>query len=299
MALPATAIYSLAVCIACGLLRGDMWLQFVMLVVSSCSMMFLNNTQSLIRIYSRMVTCSYMMLFIMAGLLMQPVGVGIVMQCVIMFYLLLFPAYQSKGSTGLVFYAFLMLGIASTVFVPILFYVPLALVLLYTHILSGTTRTFFASVLGLLVPYWFLCGYYIYVGRVSDIVYHFESLWPFDDVFGLSSLSQHQMVSGAMLVILSFTGIVHFYRNSYKDKIRTRMLFEIFISMDIFTVLFMILYPRYYDYLVGILIVNTSPVIAHFLTLTKTRATNVAFCVILFAVLLITVYNLWMPWLTF
>lgn len=235
----------------------------------------------------------------MAGLLSLPVKVSVVMQCVVMFYLLLFRAYQDKKAMGLVFYAFLMLGIASTMFVQVLFFVPLAWVLLHTNILAGNVRTFFASILGLVAPYWFVGGYYIYIGEVGLLLAHFGRLRMFGDLFCMSGLPPHKLVTYAVLVFLSLIGMVHFYRNSYKDKIRTRMLFEIFMAMDVGVAVFLALQPQHYDFLVGMMVVNTSPLIAHFLSLTKTWITNVSFCLIVMMVLLLTVYNLWMPSLTF
>lgn len=299
MALPVTAMYGLAVSIACGLLDGRIWAQFGMLAVSSYCMVILNNAHALIRVYSRMVSCSYITLFIMAGLLSLPVKVSVVMQCVVMFYLLLFRACRDKKAMGLVFYAFLMLGIASTMFVQVLFFVPLAWVLLHTNILAGNVRTFFASILGLVAPYWFVGGYYIYIGEVGLLLAHFGRLRMFGDLFCMSGLPPHKLVTYAVLVFLSLIGMVHFYRNSYKDKIRTRMLFEIFMAMDVGVAVFLALQPQHYDFLVGMMVVNTSPLIAHFLSLTKTWITNVSFCLIVMMVLLLTVYNLWMPSLTF
>ena len=90
-------------------------------------------------------------------------------------------------------------------------------------------------------------------------------------------------------------GIVHYSRLGYQDKTRTRLLHEIFITVDIVSILFLALQPQYYAILLSIIIVNTSPLIAHFLTLTHTWLTNIAFHLIIVITLALIAYNVWMP----
>jgi lipopolysaccharide export LptBFGC system permease protein LptF len=77
------------------------------------------------------------------------------------------------------------------------------------------------------------------------------------------------------------------------------MFYGIFIQISSLTAVFIILQPQHYDMLIRILIISVSPLIAHFLSLTHTRITNIAFYVICGACLVLTLLNLWMPSLTF
>jgi len=72
------------------------------------------------------------------------------------------------------------------------------------------------------------------------------------------------------------------------------MLYELFIAMSISSAVFILLQPRHFDILMRILIVNTAPLIAHFIALTRTRLTNIAFYGIIGLSIGITAYNLWM-----
>ena len=155
-ALPVTAVYALLMSMACGLAERNLWIQFAVLAVSSYLMVELNNANAIIRVYSRMVSCSYIVLFLMSGLLVSPVSSVLTQLCFIVFYMFFFHAYQNKSSMGLVFYAFLMKGLASTMSVHVFFLVPLMWILLFTNVLAGNIRTFFASVIGLVFPYCFL-----------------------------------------------------------------------------------------------------------------------------------------------
>ena len=295
IALPVTGVYAFAVCALGGLFTEQLWVQFVLLAVSSFLMMELNNVNALIRIYSRMVSCSFLVLAVMSQYLVVDVRCGIVQACFIAFYLFLFSAYQDNRAMGRVFYAFLMLGIASTMFVQILFFVPLVWGLLCTNIMVRSFRAFVSSLFGLLVPYWFMVAYYLYIDDVDSLLDHFLQIAQFGPVLGWMDMPVSHILTAAYVAILAVVGMIHFRLNNYKDKIRTRMLFEIFSVLALAAIVFMILQPQHIDYLLALLIVSTSPMIGHYIALTNTFITNISFYVMLVVALIITCVNLWMP----
>lgn len=295
IALPVTGVYAFAVCALGGLFTEQLWVQFVLLAVSSFLMMELNNVNALIRIYSRMVSCSFLVLAVMSQYLVVDVSCGIVQACFIAFYLFLFSAYQDNRAMGRVFYAFLMLGIASTMFVQILFFVPVVWVLLCTNLMVRSFRAFVSSLFGLLVPYWFMVAYYLYIDDVDSLLDHFLQIAQFGPVLGWMDMPVSHILTAAYVAILAVVGMIHFRLNNYKDKIRTRMLFEIFSVLALAAIVFMILQPQHIDYLLALLIVSTSPMIGHYIALTNTFITNISFYVMLVVALIITCVNLWMP----
>ena len=64
--------------------------------------------------------------------------------------------------------------------------------------------------------------------------------------------------------------------------------------MNLATALFIALQPQHYDVLIRIMFVCTAPLIGHFLALTHTKVTNIAFFLIVIVTLVVTGYNLWM-----
>jgi len=266
----------------------------ILLIVSTYLVIELNNTNSLIRIYSRMVSSTFLVLVSAANILFTSIEGGIVQLCIIGCYTALFYAYQNKQASGHVFYAFLCIGIASTIFIQIIFFIPILWILLTVNILAFSNRTFWASVLGLIAPYWFVGGYYIYTDEIDKFIQHFTNIIQFQPLFDYSAVTEHQIVTFAYIVLMTAIGTIHYLRNSYADKIRTRMLYELFIAMSISSAVFIFLQPRHFDILMRILIVNTAPLIAHFIALTRTRLTNIAFYGIIGLSIGITAYNLWM-----
>lgn len=293
IALPVTAVYALLVCLCCGFWEQQMYWQFAVLAVSSFLMMELNNANALIRIYSRMVSCSFIVFVVMAKFMLVSLPCGVEQLCFIAFFLCLFRAYQDKRAIGLVFYAFVMFGIASLQFVQILYFLPIAFVLLFTNILVGGLRQVCAALLGVLVPYWFVAGYSLYNSNVQNLVSHVQGLWTFSPVADFAVLDIHQQVTSVLMAVVSVIGMVHFHRNSYKDKIRTRMLFETFTTFNLFTMAFMVLQPQHFNSLLSMLVVSTAPQTGHFISLTNTKATNAAFVVLLMAVICVTAFNIW------
>ena len=85
---------------------------------------------------------------------------------------------------------------------------------------------------------------------------------------------------------------MHYVRNRINDKTRTRMLFNTFILVDIASMVFIILQPQLYMPLLTMMIITTSPLIAHFIALTDTRITNWSFMAIVLAVLSLTLINI-------
>lgn len=292
-ALPAVAAFAAVVCAACGLADSSLWPAAGALVVSGFLMMELNNANALIRIYSRMVSCSYLMMSCAACFLLKDFSTGAAQVALAAFYLLLFRAYQDKQAVGSVFYAFALLGIGSFWFVQLLWFVPLLWILLYSHVLAGSWRTFFASLFGLLIPYWFLAGYHIYAESLPELLAHFEAIAAVQPLGLPADWTTADLLSTALVVVAFLTGAIHFHRNSYMDKIRTRMLYEVFTTMAVACIVLAALQPQHHHVLLGMLIVNTAPLVGHFIALTHTRLTNIAFLLLLTATLAITYYNVW------
>jgi len=212
-----------------------------------------------------------------------------------MFYTILFHTYQDRQAPGLTFYAFLCLGIASLAFIQILFFLPLLWLLMLFNLMAFSSRMFWASIFGVITPYWFLAPVAVYLGYSEQLITHFLSIADFQPLFQYTDVPEHYIVTFLFIILMAIIGGIHYIRKSFQDKIRTRMIYEFFLWMTGMTAVFIILQPQHTIILLGILIVNTSPLIGHFLALTHTRWTNVMFYVIIILTLFFTVYNLWIP----
>ena len=308
--LPVVVAYAIAVWLVSGLLipmlpftaeglRQGAWPQFVCFLVTAYLMVELNNNYALIRIYSRTMSCSFIVLFCAACFLFSSLPGAILQLCIVAFYICFFRCYQDRESMGWTFYAFLCIGLASAVFPQVFFYVPFLWIMMFYRLSSLNWRTFAASIVGLLTPYWFILPWFIYHDDYEPLGRHFMALADFRLPYADLQLTFNQVLLFVVVVALGITGIIHYWRCQSADNIRIRLLYGCFIQVWFITTAFILLQPQHYDLLIRILIISTSPLIAHFLTLTSTRITNIAFYVICATAFLMTVFNLWMPSLTF
>lgn len=292
VALPVTLIYLAAFMVIQVLLGHDTWFQMALLAVSSLLMAELNNANALIRIYSRMVSCSFIVMTTAASFLLSSTNVGWAQMGLICFFIFLLHAYQDVRAAGWVFYAFAALSLASIPFVHVLYLVPVLWIILCTNILAFSLRTFLASLLGLMVPYWFIGAYDIAFQHLDSLAAHFVALAHPGAAFDLTILNDHQALTFIFLMIIAALGSVHFLMFSYQDKIRTRMIYEMFITLSACCLLLMLVFPTLFNGFMALAIVVIAPLIGHFLALTHSRLSNIIFFVIIAAAMLLTIYNL-------
>ena len=321
--LPITATLATLVWVAVGLLVSNIWVEFAFTAMSTLLMVELNNRNALMRTYSRMVSCSFLALLTMTGLSHPSLKSSIVTMCFIAFYLIIWNCYQDKRSTGWTFYAFACIGLASMVFVQIGYFMPILWIMMMVFTLSFSVKTFFATLVGLIVPYWFAAGYFFYTDNIQGLADHFcefinySELFDYSQVtdhqvldlsfvnfcefinyselFDYSQVTDHQVLDLSFVILLTIIGSIHFIRTSYGDKIRTRMIYETFIMISVACIIFIVLQPQYIQELGGILIVNTAPLIAHFITFTRGKFTNISFILLLIMLVLIMAYNILVP----
>lgn len=263
--------------------------------LSTFLMAELNNRNALMRVYSRMVSSSFLALIMMSSFMNHDMVSYLSITGFIFFYLILFSAYQDKSSVGNVFYAFAALGMVSLVWVKVLYLLPILWILMTTNILCMSFRTWLSSILGLMAPYWFVIGYYFAFNKTGDLVAHFMPLLNLHGLLKTEMLTRHEIISLVFTGVLFATGAIHFIRHSFNDKIRVRMHFEFFITMGITCIALIIIMPNQFDKLFGLLIINTAPLLSHFITLTHTKVTNIASIIIVLTMLALTAYNLWIP----
>ena len=292
--LPVVAIYGILVWLVAGLITQQWWIQFLCFAATTYMMVEMNNQNALIRIYSRMVSCAFLVLSCMSCFLFSSLRVSMVFVGFVAFLLLLFRTYQDQQSPGGTFYAFIPLGLVSMIHVHILYFLPLFWLFMAFKIQSLSWRTFIASVLGTILPYWFVAAYFAYIADFTLMQEHFEQLVQTEIPIDYSALTLPQMLNYAFLIVITITGTIHYLRTRYHNKIRTRMLFDCFIITAVIAIILLALQPQHITLLMPVIIVCASPLIAHFIALTHTRWTNIAFYVITIAALSLTVVNLWM-----
>ncbi len=293
IALPATMAYGLMVWLLCGAIANDWWLQLGCFAFSSYLMVQLNNVHALIRVYSRMVTCTFIALCCVMCFLFPSIQGAFTQLFIVAALLVLFTTYQDRQSTGRTYYAFLFWGLISLMYPQVLYLVPILWLLMTSiFLVSLSLRTWVASLLGLITPYWFYGCWLLWEGKIDVLVTHLSSLTCYQTIFDLSILSPSQQLSLSLIALLSAIGITHYIRKSSGDKIRTRIFFSCFIWLDIISFAAIMVQPQHYDLFIRLITVCTSALYGHFAALTRTRVTNITFFTLIALTLVLTLYNI-------
>ncbi len=287
-------LYGTAIWVLAGLFQAQWWVQFACFVLSVLLVMRINSKNLLIRIYSRSVSVAFIFLSCAAVFLFPSWTGGIVQLCCIAALMLLFDSYQDQAAVWNVYYAFLFLGISSMFDATIVFYLPLLWIMMKIIVYTLSWRTFFASLLGLATPYWFMTGWLIWQknGDLHAIISLFDVQdilqFPFD--FSFVSLSCQLIMAFATLLLV--IGSIHFIHSSFRDKIRVRQIYYGFITLGLYSLAILVLQPHN-ELALRMLIFAASPLTGHYWALTNSRISNILFIVLTVALIALTAFNLW------
>ena len=287
-------LYGTVIWVLAGLFQAQWWVQFACFVLSVLLVMRINSKNLLIRIYSRSVSVAFIFLSCAAVFLFPSWTGGIVQLCCIAALMLLFDSYQDQAAVWNVYYAFLFLGISSMFDATIVFYLPLLWIMMKIIVYTLSWRTFFASLLGLATPYWFMTGWLIWQknGDLHAIISLFDVQdilqFPFD--FSFVSLSCQLIMAFATLLLV--IGSIHFIHSSFRDKIRVRQIYYGFITLGLYSLAILVLQPHN-ELALRMLIFAASPLTGHYWALTNSRISNILFIVLTVALIALTAFNLW------
>ena len=287
-------LYCTAIWVLAGLFEAQWWVQFASFLLSVLLVMRINSKNLLIRIYSRSVSVAFIFLSCAAVFLFPSWTGGIVQLCCIAALMLLFDSYQDQAAVWNVYYAFLFLGISSMFDATIVFYLPLLWIMMKIIVYTLSWRTFFASLLGLATPYWFMTGWLIWQknGDLHAIISLFDVQdilqFPFD--FSFVSLSCQLIMAFATLLLV--IGSIHFIHSSFRDKIRVRQIYYGFITLGLYSLAILVLQPHN-EQALRMLIFAASPLTGHYWALTNSRISNILFIVLTVALIALTAFNLW------
>ena len=237
----------------------------------------LNNANVLLRVSSRMLSSmlAFLLTIVIVGHRFQPGSVVMILSLLSFFPL--FSTYQLP-SPLLSFTSHLLVSVASLVFPKLLWLVPVYW-LIQGYFRAFSLRCLLASLLAVLLPYWFYGGIAFVTDSLDDFLTHVcmvaDVQW-----HDYAALDLRHVVAFAFLVLLFVSGAVDFYVNQFLDKTRTRIIYNAMILYGLSIVLFTLLQPQYLETLLPLLLMSTATVFGHFFTLTHTRFSHI-YCIVL------------------
>lgn len=259
-----------------------------------------NARQHIIRIRTRMMSCVWL---IMAASLafMHPLGKPLAAAAFLCAsYFLLFRCYQRHRPQAYAFHSFLMLSLGSF-FAPIM--LPMAIpffLYLIVFLRSMTSRTFWAGILGLAVPYWCYAIWSFVTGNLESFVARLTDMAQAEmpSVEAITSMPFVCQVSAGVVAFLCLISILHYLNTNYDDKIRVRMFLYIYASQTVLLTAFLVLQPVHYETTMALLVASASPLIAHYFALTGSWFSTIIFLLSLLLTAGMATLNLWLTTFT-
>ncbi|MBU3853223.1 MAG: hypothetical protein H9789_05300 [Candidatus Paraprevotella stercoravium] len=258
-----------------------------------------NNANALLRIRSRLTTSTFLLGIGCFSFLHESLEALSVTFFVLGCYYFLFRSYQESNSSPNIYHAFVSLGIASLIHPLLLCFIPFVYWSMIAYLRSFSFKTFCASLLGILTPFWFYGAYLIYIQDYTQLINVLQEFTSYSLPAWNEYLSMDITRLSAFLwiLILGMISTIHTLKTSYNDKIRTRMQFYTLILFEAVILIFLLLQPQHFDLFMALLTLTSAPVIAHFFALTSYRITNLLFIFSIFIYLLIAFSSLWINYL--
>lgn len=184
-------------------------------------------------------------------------------------YYLLFRTYQVAEPVFIVFYTFLMLSLGS-LFVPhMLLLVPFYVWYLIVFMRAFSVRVLFAALMGILLPFWFWLGWILLQEDTTALLAWYTRLVNINTGgVGAFLHPAPPMFAFYLIAILTVWMSSYYVRNSFDDKIQTRMYFYIFIFQSLLLLAYGILVDA--ATALPMLLLSVSPLAAHYFTLRET-----------------------------
>ncbi|MBQ9640706.1 MAG: hypothetical protein IJV06_04010 [Bacteroidaceae bacterium] len=245
----------------------------------------LNNRHVLLRISSRLIS-SLLAVMLAAVVQLHHFQVGhVVLLFSLASFFPFFFLYQWP-SPVLTLIAYLLLSLGSFVFPPILFLLP-AYWGGQIYMRGMSSRCFVASLLGLLMPYWFLAGVQFFLGNydaallslsLQEIAGSGGLFADFHIFSGYETLTWVRCVQFGYILLLLVVGIVDFQMQGYLDKTRTRVIYHVLEIHSVVVMFFLLFRAQYFYQFLPLLMVDAAILGGHFLALTYNKFSRI-FCI--------------------
>ena len=292
----ATFVVTLLFAALCWLLTGmrsvENWCGFGASLLVMVSLRHMVNGNALMRIRTWMVPATFIFLSGVVWLLhpFRPVQLGVVCYALSQYYL--FRAYQEYHAERQAVISFMFLGAASLFFPPLLFLAVSYYVALLVQLRALTFRTLLAGLLGLFVPLELYAAVLFFSGSLDPLLLYVEQLSSFEPL-SLPSWSLVQCVNLVYVFLLFLVGCLHYSYTNFNDKIRIRMCFYIIIVQSMILYAFLALQPQHFELLLPFIVLESSPVIGHYLTFSKGKVASFFFVLTVILGLAVVAFNVW------
>lgn len=205
----------------------------------------------------------------------------------------LFRTFESDNKVTSLFHSFLFLAIAILLDPHFLIFLPLFwLGMFLFNAQSG--KSFFATLLGLVTPYWLLLAYAMLQDDFSYFVSFSSSVTTLSPFCYSVLPSLPQLLLMGSILFLTLICALYYLNHTYLDKSRTRTYFYFLLLCQVTFYSAMVIFPLQTILFYALSLPISALVAAHFFTLTHNRFSNLFFIAIFVMIITSTTYYVWM-----
>ena len=250
----------------CNVLNNKMFVYItglLLMIMPAFIIQRINDVEMLIRERTRLPFMIFILLASTNAGLIPVKEVSVVLICLVFMIYELFNSYQLPESTGRFFNAGLLIGFAGMFMPQVLWYIPLLWIGMY-QFRSLSYKSFFASLIGVLIVYWFVLAWCVWYHDFSI----FESLYSYlagFDILSNTALLQYYRIGFAFVVTLLIAASFFIKMDAFNNSVRVRQMLSFLLNMSAWTLILLFLYSKSTDSFMAILYLPVSVVIAYFI----------------------------------
>ena len=260
-------------------------------------MIEMNTTFTLIRIRGTLPSCIYWYLSAIFFFLHPFEWSNFAPLAFLLSIFNLFMGYESTKSPIHIFHTFFFIGLGSLVFPQLIYFTPL-LAISTIAFRAINIKSFFAFILGLISPYWFLFAYSFYYDEMQLFHSIIKEMVQFQPI-NYSELQATEVIASLFSTILLMVSSLHYFQVAYLDKTRTRIYLSFITYAGWWTTLLMFLQPQHVRALLPIQLIDSAFLAGHLFTLTRNKFSGLFFIVTFILFIILTIFNLWMQFFNF
>ncbi|MDR0962547.1 MAG: hypothetical protein LBM62_08335 [Mediterranea sp.] len=267
-------------------------ISYLVYVCVAYLLILLNNAFGIIRTRATVQATIYVLLMAVCIPLHADGSEAFVSLMYLLSMFFLFRSYQQPLPATDMFYSFLFLGIGSYFFPQLTLLAPLLWMGAYLF-RSLTWKSFWASIVGWFVPYWFILMAAVWKDDLSLFCRPFEELITFQPPV-IGNFRLWESVTLAYLLILFLIAAVYILTGRPEGKIRTRSYLHFFILTNLCLFAYVLFQPGESIWVIPLLAIGNSVLGAHYFTDSNSVVSNILFVATLIGLGALFVYNLWM-----
>lgn len=273
-----------------GLTDHDLWAGLISSAAITFLLTELSNRHSLLRIRSRMVSITYLLLMLINPALHYGILHLIPSLCLVLCYFTLYSSYQKIRPEGYIYHTFFFAGIGSLFYTPMLWLALGFYISIIFQLRNISWTSFVAGILGFITPYWIWAAYALWTQGPQQFFSDVAGRFSIPDI-EWTAIGLPQYLSLGTITFLALLAFIHYFRTSYNDKIRTRMLYYIIATQQLILWALIFVYPTLFKEQFSLLILNSSILLAHYYSLAKGRYFRYWFNISVMLLAALGVYN--------